>query len=300
MTVSPRAFGRLAVTALLLNIAIVLTGAAVRVTGSGLGCPTWPACEGGRIIGPWEYHAVVEWGNRLFTSLISVVVMATLVGSILRRPRRRELVWLSSALVGGVVAQAVLGGVAVLVALDPPFVMAHFLLSMVIVVAALVLVARAHDLRAVEIDTDAARLVRLTLAVAAATVVLGTLTTASGPHSGADDVRRLTSLELAATLHGLAVMALVAAAFWTRVVLERTGAGPALKRVSSAQLWVIAAQGAVGFVQYQTHLPRGLVELHVAGATALWATSVWLVLRTAPQRVREARRAPRKEVLAEV
>ena len=125
--------------------AIVVSGAAVRLTGSGLGCPDWPNCDDGRLVAPIEKHALVEFTNRTITGLVSVAVILAVLGSIWRVPRRRDLIWLSWGLVAGVVAQIVLGGVTVLVDLSPPFVMAHFLLSMALLADAVVLHDRASQ-----------------------------------------------------------------------------------------------------------------------------------------------------------
>ena len=142
-SISPRAYRRLTLGALLLLAAIVVSGAAVRLTGSGLGCPDWPNCENGRLVAPLERHTLVEFTNRTITGLVSVAVILAVLGSMWRVPRRRGLIWLSWGLVAGVLAQIVLGGVTVLVDLSPPFVMAHFLLSMALLADAVVLHDRA-------------------------------------------------------------------------------------------------------------------------------------------------------------
>src|SRR5438309_109390 len=128
---SPAAFRQITLVAAVLLAVIIVTGAAVRLTDSGLGCPAWPNCAAGRLTphSASDSHAMVEFVNRVFTGLVSVVVIVAVLGSLLRDPRRRDLVWLSLGLVGGVVAQAVLGGLTVLFDLAPPFVMAHFLVS---------------------------------------------------------------------------------------------------------------------------------------------------------------------------
>lgn len=282
LRISPSGFSRLAFASLALNVGIVLSGTAVRVTKSGLGCPTWPTCDGAHVIGPTEYHSVIEWGNRLFTASITLVVLATLAASLLRVPRRRDLVWLSAGLVAGIAAQIVLGGITVLLHLRPVTVMAHFALSMVILVDALALWQRARTSapEAERIEPLAARLARVTLALTALVILLGTATTAAGPHSGADNVSRLGRLDLAVHLHGIAVAVLLAAALSTRLVLQAVRAPRAIRAVSTAQLYIMGGQGVVGLVQYRFHLPAGLVELHVGLAVGVWVSSVWLVLRT--------------------
>src|SRR5947208_3366437 len=141
-TVTPSAFRRLAVVATALLAVIVVSGAAVRLTSSGLGCPTWPRCTDTSLVAPPTYHALVEFVNRVVSALVGVVVAAVAVASLLRRPRRVDLAWLSWSLVAGFLGQAVIGGLSVKFGLAPGWVMAHFLLSMLLLLAALVLVHR--------------------------------------------------------------------------------------------------------------------------------------------------------------
>src|ERR1700734_2861231 len=140
--VSPSLSHRLDVLALVLTALIVLTGAAVRLTGSGLGCADWPECSVGHLTPAVQFHGLVEFGNRLVTVVLTVGVIASFLGSIFRTPRRRDLVWLSGGLVGGVVAQAVLGGIVVYTKLNPHLVMVHFFATMLLLVDAVVLVHR--------------------------------------------------------------------------------------------------------------------------------------------------------------
>ena len=142
-TLSPAAYRRVTLVALVALAFIIVSGAAVRLTGSGLGCPDWPTCADNRVVAPLEYHAMVEFVNRTVTGLVSVAVILAVLGSLRRTPRRRDLTWLSVGLVAGVVGQIVLGGLTVLFELRPGFVMAHFLLSMVILADAVVLHDRA-------------------------------------------------------------------------------------------------------------------------------------------------------------
>src|SRR5277367_6287639 len=141
-TVSPSLSHRLNVLALVLTALIVLTGAAVRLTGSGLGCADWPECSVGHLTPAVQFHGLVEFGNRLVTVVLTVAVIAAFLGSLFRTPRRRDLVWLSGGLVAGVVAQAVLGGIVVYTKLNPYLVMVHFFATMVLLVNAVVLVHR--------------------------------------------------------------------------------------------------------------------------------------------------------------
>jgi heme a synthase len=138
LTLTPRAYARLTAIALVALGVIVLTGAGVRLTGSGLGCPDWPKCFGS-VVAPLKTHAVIEYGNRLVSGIVGIIAVGAFVASFFRTPRRRDLVWLSAVLPLGIVAQAVLGGVTVTHKLAPGYVMAHFGLSMLVLVAAFAL-----------------------------------------------------------------------------------------------------------------------------------------------------------------
>ena len=275
---SPSAYRRITLVALLALAFIVVTGGAVRLTGSGLGCPDWPNCDEGRLVAPLEYHAMVEFVNRTVTGLVSVAVIVAALGSLLRQPRRRDLVWLSLGLVGGVLAQIVLGGLTVLFELRPPFVMAHFLVSMVLVWNAVALHWRAgqdEDEPAPVVDRDVHRMGRLLMALTGVVIFLGTVVTAAGPHGGDEHVERLdVPLHRAAQLHGAAVVALLAMLAATLWLLRRTGAPPDVRRRGLVLLAVVLAQATIGYVQYFTGVPVLLVGAHIAGATAVWAAVV--------------------------
>src|SRR3954451_15065705 len=186
-TISPLIFRRLTVAAADAVGAIVVTGPAVRLTGSGLGCPTWPRCTETSIASPLSYHGLVEFGNRVLTTVVGVFVVAVAIAALLRAPRRRDLTLLAWSLVAGFVGQAVVGGLSVLYDLAPPWVMAHFLLSMLMVWAALVLVHRADRAwqpQPPRVRRELLLLGRLLVVTAAIVLVLGTVTTGTGPHAG--------------------------------------------------------------------------------------------------------------------
>src|SRR5438270_2889751 len=186
-TVSPVAFRRLAIFAAVAMGLLVVSGAAVRLTDSGLGCDTWPRCTATSIVAPASFHGMVEFGNRVLSTVIGVYVGIVAVASLLRRPRRRDLTWLAWSLVGGFFAQAVIGGLSVLFDLAPPWVMAHFLLSMLMLWTALVLVHRSDPRwqpRTPQARPELVWLGRVLTAVAAVVLVLGTITTGTGPHAG--------------------------------------------------------------------------------------------------------------------
>ena len=281
-TLSPPAYRRITLFALLALAFIVVTGAGVRLTGSGLGCPDWPTCAENRVVAPWEYHAMVEFVNRTITGLVSAAVMLAVLGSLVRVPRRRDLLWLSLGLVAGVIGQIVLGGLTVLFELKPGFVMAHFLLSMVLLANAVVLHHRAGRPAGPTrpaVGRDVLALGRLGVASAALVIFLGTVVTSSGPHGGDEHAERLPFLlPDVARLHGIAVVLFLAVVVATLVRLRRAGVDQEILRRSEVLLAVVVAQAALGYVQYFTGVPALLVGFHVAGAVAVWVAVLRLLL----------------------
>jgi cytochrome c oxidase assembly protein subunit 15 len=283
---SPSRYRAITFAALIALMVIVVTGAAVRLTGSGLGCEDWPQCNDERLIDVSSNHTAIEQVNRLFTGVVAVAVIAAVLGSLWRTPRRRDLTALSLGLVAGVIGQIVLGGVTVLVELHPVAVQAHFLLSMILVANAVVLVHRAG-----EPDTgtrEAAVTPRATAgiwALATATTVAiatGTVVTGAGPHAGDEEVQRFAvSITAAARVHGVSVIAALVLAVGLAVWLTRHPADrERLQGPLSTWILVGLLQGAVGYTQYFSDVPPLLVGIHVAGATVLWAMTVRLVADT--------------------
>ncbi len=297
MRISPARYRAITATALGLLIAIVVTGAAVRLTGSGLGCDDWPNCNSSSLIDVSSHHAAIEQVNRLFTGAVAVAVIAAVLGSLWRTPRRRDLTWLSLGLVGGVIAQVVLGGITVLVDLHPLAVQGHMLVSMALVATAVVLVRRAGEPDgAARHPAVSLRTRRLVWSIAAATgmaIVAGTVVTGAGPHAGDEDVRRFdVDITSAARLHGTLVIVAIVLAVALLVRLQRRADERAvLGGVLSSWVFVALLQAAIGYIQYFSDVPALLVGLHVAGATGLWATTVWLVLSTATTDTRDRRPA---------
>jgi cytochrome c oxidase assembly protein subunit 15 len=288
VSLSVTTFRRLTVAVALSLAAIVVTGAAVRLTSSGLGCPDWPRCTSTSLVAPASYHALVEFVNRIITSLVGVFVVLVAAGSLLRAPRRRDLTLLSWSLVAGFAAQAVVGGLSVIYHLAPPWVMAHFLLSMVMLWAALVLVHRA-DPKWVAAAPDAQRelvlLVRLLVAVAGGVLFLGTVTTGTGPHAGSGaHVKRLNfPLERVTQLHADSALLLTGLIVATLFAVRLTPTTALVRRRATVLAGLVILQVAIGYTQYFLNLPSSVVELHVAGATALWSATIWLQLGfTAP------------------
>jgi cytochrome c oxidase assembly protein subunit 15 len=282
--VTPDRYRRITGYALLALGVIVVTGGAVRLTNSGLGCPQWPNCDIGHLTphGQTSYHGAVEFVNRTFTGLVSVLVIVAVLAALARVPRRRDLTLLSVGLVVGVLAQIVLGGLTVLYGLSPPWVMAHFLVSMVLVADAVVLYRRAGDgdgPRHPVVAPDVRTMGRLLIVAAAIVLFTGTIVTGAGPHGGDEHVQRLDFfVPDVARLHGIAENLFLVITLATLWLLARTGAPVAVRRRGNALLVVLCAQALVGYVQYFAGVPVVLVGVHIAGATAVWIAVLWFVL----------------------
>ena len=277
---SPRTYERLTLVALVALGFIVVTGGAVRLTGSGLGCPDWPTCAKGHVVAPLQYHALVEFVNRTVTGLVSVAVVVAVLGSLLRRPRRTDLTLLSLGLVAGVIGQIVLGGFTVLYKLAPPFVMGHFLLSMVLVADAVVLHHRAGQppgRRHPVVDRGLVRVGRVIAVLTAVVIVAGTVVTGSGPHGGdAKAPRWHLGLHRVTQIHGTFAMILVALVVTTVVLLRRAGASAPAVVTARAQLLLeaLGAQVVLGYSQYLTGVPVLLVGFHILGAVLVWTAAL--------------------------
>jgi cytochrome c oxidase assembly protein subunit 15 len=248
---------------------IIVTGATVRLTGSGLGCSDWPNCEQGQLAAQLDdAPAMVEFVNRMITGLVSIAVILAVLGARRRRPYRRDLTVLAWGLVIGVIAQILLGALVVEEALSPKFVMAHFLVSLVLVWDAIVLHQRASDPEGARFGAPSA-LAWAVLAAAGVVVFTGTVVTASGPHAGDVSAERLGfHIEDVARVHGVTVVLFCALALWVWHVTR--------VRAAAVLIGVIAAQAAVGYTQYFTGVPALLVGVHVVGAVAVWCAAVHL------------------------
>ena len=288
---------------------IIVTGAAVRLTGSGLGCPDWPTCAHNHLVAPWQYHAQIEFGNRMVTGAVSFAVIAAVLGSAIRRPRRRDLNWLSWGLVAGLVGQIVLGGESVRHNLDPPYIMAHFMLSLLLLLDAVVLYHRAGFADGPVDDQGRAQpagaaiplvspellvMGRILPVAAAVAIFLGTVVTSTGPHGGDPKARRFNfSLHDVARLHSAAVLLFLAFTVVTLWRLTRMGAPADVMRRGEILLTVLLFQGAVGYLQYFTGVPTWLVAIHVTLATALWAVTVQFTLGLTSRPARRAAARPK-------
>jgi len=264
---------------LVANIAIVVTGGAVRLTGSGLGCPTWPRCtdESFRAHGDLGLHGAIEFGNRLLTFVLTAIAIATFVAA--WQTGRRSLRRLALVLALGVPAQAVLGGITVLTDLNSWLVALHLMLSMAMIGVAVLFLRRIDD----PVDAPARwtrgrvpTLAWLTFATAWAVLYLGTVVTGAGPHAGDAQTERngLDPVQVS-QLHADGVFLLVGL-----TVGLLLAAGTA-RRAVAVLLAVELAQGTIGFVQYFTDLPEILVGFHLLGASLTSAAVTWALLESA-------------------
>ena len=261
---------------------IVVSGAAVRLTGSGLGCSDWPNCEPGQLVPEADFHAWVEFTNRLVTGLVSIAVVLAVSGAALRKPVVKQLTRWSLGLVVGVATQIALGAITVTTHLSPPVVMGHFLLSMVLIWNAVVLENLARPNNSPGSCRNLAQSLRLhsgVVAIATALVVVtGTLVTGSGPHGGDENVERLgLPLSEIARVHGGAVVVLLLLTVTLRLRVQHLQ-NTLVKHQVNVVLLVMVLQAVIGYTQYFTQLPVLLVGFHIAGATILWISAIRLAL----------------------
>lgn len=280
---NPAVVSRIALANVVANGLIVVTGGAVRLTGSGLGCPTWPECTDGSLVPTAELagHGVIEFTNRMLTFALTVVAIATLVAVFLsvRRDLRR---WAVLNFLG-IPAQALLGGITVLTKLNPWTVAAHFLLSSALVAVATVLWLRSREpgVGHLVVRRPFALLATGVALTVAAVLVVGTVVTGSGPHSGDPKAGRTGfDPELVSQLHADLVFLLIGLTVALLVALAATDSPGRVRRAVRDLLVVELAQGVIGYVQYFTHLPIVLVLVHMAGAVLIavyTARLVWSV-----------------------
>ncbi|HEU5251953.1 MAG TPA: COX15/CtaA family protein [Solirubrobacterales bacterium] len=307
LEISPQRYAQVTMVALIALALIVLTGAGVRLTGSGLGCPDWPKCYGGTTP-PLEFHAVIEYGNRLITGFVGFAVIAASVLAWFRRPYRWHLALFGALLPLGVIGQAVLGALVVKYHLAPGLVMSHFILSMMLLDAAFAL-AWCSRYEPWERRRSSDRLgvwaVRALIPLGQLTILAGTIATASGPHAGAHegqlvhrfDFEGTGTLEWVVQRHATiaAIYGVAAVAVW--FLLRRPGGDGRALRPLTLVIALLALQGAIGGLQWVLELPAGIVWVHVAVATGNWLAMLWTVAaagrleprdRPAPVRSEEA------------
>ena len=283
MPVSSALVSRVALANAVANGAIVVTGGAVRLTGSGLGCPTWPRCTDASFVATPELagHGVIEFGNRLLTFVLTAIAIATVVAVF--RSARRDLRRLAALSLLGIPAQAVLGGVTVLTGLNPWTVAAHFLVSMALVAIATTLWLRSREAGVGQplLRRPFPMLISGIAVVTAAVLVLGTVVTGSGPHSGDPEAGRTgLDAELVSQLHADVVFLLIGLTVALLVALYATDSPGRVRRAARDLLIVQLAQGVIGYVQYFTDLPIALVLLHMLGAVLITAYTARLLWST--------------------
>ncbi len=287
LVISPALYAKVALVALAALVLIVLTGAAVRMTGSGLGCPDWPKCYG-RTVAPLESHAIIEYTNRLLSGFVGLAVIAAGALAWFRRPFRWHLALFGGFLPVGVMGQAILGALVVKYHLAPGLVMGHFILSMILLDAAFALAWCARyepEERGRSNDRLGVWAVRALVPIGQITIIAGTIATASGPHAGSHgeqlvqrfDFRGGDTLHWVVQRHGAiaAVFGLALCAVW--LILRRPGGERRALRPLTVTIGLVALQGALGLVQYQAKLPAELVWVHVALATLTWVSVLWTV-----------------------
>jgi len=260
----------------ILNIA---TGAAVRLSDSGLGCPDWPTCSQHHLTPALRLHPVVEFGNRVVVFLLVVACIATVIASFLRRPGRRDLRWLSGGLILGVVGEAVLGAFVVYSKLNAYVVMTHFMVGMGLLAVAVVLTLQAGHRAGpgqLAVTGSALWLTRALLGMIVAVLAAGAATTGTGPHAGGKGAKRIPlGLEDMTRIHAEIVIASVLVLLALLWVLWKTDAPSHVQDAGRILLAVMVVQGLIGYVQFFTHLPPVLVGIHVFGASMVWSTALW-------------------------
>jgi cytochrome c oxidase assembly protein subunit 15 len=256
------------------NIGIVVTGGLVRLTGSGLGCPTWPQCTDQSYVphAALGYHGAIEFGNRMLGFVVAVIAIGTWLAVMRYRPVRRDLRRLATAAALGVPLQAVIGGISVLTGLNPWIVSAHFLVSPIIITLAVSMMRRSRTSPYPHTPPVVRALATASVVAVWLTVALGTLVTGAGPHSGDPDTgRNGFNEEVIAQLHADVVFALLGITIALVIATRVAATSRTLRKLAA---WLLAAellQGVVGFTQYFTGLPWGLVLIHMGFAGLLIA-----------------------------
>jgi cytochrome c oxidase assembly protein subunit 15 len=281
---------RLALAGVIADVAIMSTGAAVRLSSSGLGCPEWPKCSAADVVasknaGQTLLNTWIEFGNRLLNFPLVVITVLVFVAAWRFRPqgkRRRDLVWLAAVQPVGVFAQAAIGGIVVLTKLNPVTVSIHFLVSASIVAAAVVLHVRCtegNDPPVTVVRRDLFLLSAGLVAVTSVMLAAGTVVTGTGPLAGhADTPRYKLPLEGVTQLHADIGWLLAGLAIALVVGLRMSGAPATVVRAGWVMIAALGAQGVIGYIQYFTHLPAGLVWVHVTGSVLVWVAVLRLFL----------------------
>ncbi|MGD0440683.1 MAG: COX15/CtaA family protein [Acidimicrobiales bacterium] len=279
---SPTTVRKVALVSVVCYALLVVSGGAVRLTGSGLGCPDWPSCFQHHLTAVSSFHPIVEFTNRLVSVAVTLVSVAALAVAALRAPPRRDLTLLAVGLVAGIGAQIVLGGLVVLFKLNPYLVALHFVLTIVILADAVVLyhLSGSRPTRAVPvIGKDLVRLARLQLSTLTLVTVLGTVVTGAGPHAGGPGAKRIPiAFRDIAEVHSTVALFLIGLTLASQFAFHHAKAPPDVLRRGRLFIEVMALQGALGYLQYFLHDAAWVVEFHLAGATTLWITGIGFYL----------------------
>ena len=300
-SISPAQYQKITRISLLLLAFIIVTGAAVRLSGSGLGCSDWPTCENDQLVAEIDdVHAMVEFVNRVITGFVALAVIIAVLGSLFRTPKRKDLTYLSIGLVFGVIVQVIVGALVVREHLPPSLVITHFLVSMVLVWNAVELDHRSRLPDRADKSLPAKTLKGLTkllLAIGVVVIVTGTIVTGSGPHSGAEkqqilealknqgETPAISTLEVerlpfdvpdVARIHGISVMIFLLLTLRVLFMIKRNS--PTLLPNGQNLMAAIIVQAGIGYLQYFTGVPALLVGIHVAGATLIWVMILRLYL----------------------
>ncbi|AOW86383.1 cytochrome B [Streptomyces olivaceus] len=291
-TPHPRTVQRAAFVALAMAVVIVVTGGAVRLTGSGLGCPTWPKCTDDSLTSTSEMglHGVIEFGNRMLTYVLCAAVGWAIIAARSQKPYRRSLTLLGWTQFWVVMGNAVLGGVVVLVGLNPYTVAAHFLLSTALIAVATVMWQRTREGDAAPrplVGKAVQQLMWVLTAVSVLLIAVGTVVTGAGPHAGdSSDVPRMpVDWEMVSKAHAVLAWIVVTLTFALWFVLKAVDAPKGPSARTRDLFLVLLAQGVIGYVQYFTDLPEILVGLHMLGSCLVWIAvlRVLLALRERPE-----------------
>jgi len=286
---TPTSLRGLALAGIIADTVIMSTGAAVRLSASGLGCPDWPRCSAADIVasknaGQTLLNTWIEFGNRLLNFPLVIIAGLIFVTAWQYRPdgrRRPDLVWLAATQPLGVVAQAVIGGIVVLTRLNPALVSVHFLVSASIVAAAVALYARCSEDPAASgeplVRRDLQLLSAVLVAITGVMLAAGTVVTGTGPLAGhADTPRYKLPLEGVTQLHADIGWLLAGLSVALVLGLRLSGAPRRVVRAGWVMLAALGTQGVIGYIQYFTHLPAGLVWVHVTGSVLVWIAVLWL------------------------
>ena len=277
--IGPRRFLLLCRVTLATVVLNVATGAAVRLSDSGLGCPDWPTCAHSRLTPPLSLHPVIEFGNRVVVFVLVLLCATTFVAALVRRPARRDLRWLAAGLIFGVIGEAVIGAFVVYSKLNAYVVMTHFMLGMALLAVAVILTLRAGHAAGrgtLVVSRRALWWTRVLLGLLVVVLAAGTATTGAGPHAGGKGAKRVPiGLEDMTRIHAEIVIVTVLTVLWTLWVLWRTDAPGHVQDSGRILLGAMVVQGIIGYTQFFTHLPAVLVGFHVLGASLVWSIALW-------------------------